>query len=306
MRPESQAVAVRAWTTIVTESGRNDAPQSTWVAFGPSRWSLTFDTETTVDLAQTVRLVTYQVRWDNRLRAIGVAYDPAHLSPDEGAVVQGWAHRHDAQVMTIEQFNHDVLLHYMWRRRALVVGFNLPFDLSRLAIDHDAARPRRRNQTMRGGFTFAYSTDPRDPRIQIKKIGPRAAFIRCATPKGRQAAARNRARGGNIANHRGYFADGATLAVALLSEKKSLAGLADLLHTEHRKIAWHDHNTVITAEYLDYAMNDTQVHWECFAALRDRYEQLQLPTPIYRIYSEASIGKAHLDAMGIQAWRNVR
>jgi hypothetical protein len=33
---------------------------------------------------------------------------------------------------------------------------------------------------------------------------------------------------------------------------------------------------------------------------------MQLATPVYRIYSEASIGKAHLDAMHIQPWRSVQ
>jgi hypothetical protein len=306
MQPEPKPVAVRVWTTNPSKGNGKPNGDGRWVDFGPSQWSLTFDTETTTDVAQSRRIVTYQLRFNDRLREVGVAYDAAGLNTGELVAVEAWARASNVVMMTIEEFIRDVFLYYAWKRRAIVIGFNLPFDLSRLAIDHDAARPTRRDQTMRGGFSFAYTTDPRDPRVQIKKIGPRAAFIRFATPKGRQAAARNRERGGNIANHRGYFVDVATLAAALLSKKRNLAGLANLLETEHRKIDWSDHDTAITSEYLDYAMNDTQVHWECFAALRDRYYRLQLAKPIHQVYSEASIGKAHLEAMHVQPWRNVQ
>ncbi len=37
-----------------------------------------------------------------------------------------------------------------------------------------------------------------------------------------------------------------------------------------------------------------------------RYASYQLDTPLHRIYSEASIGKAHLRQMGLQPWRNVQ
>jgi hypothetical protein len=303
MQPERRPVAVRAWTTTDDPPTK---PQGIYVDLGTSPWALVLDTETTVDLAQSLRFGTYQLRHHDRLREAGIFYDPDGITADELAVIRTNTAERGLAFHTVDQFIRRVFLPYAWRRRALVVGFNLPFDLSRLAIDHAPARPRGKDQSMRGGFSFAYTPDRRDPRVQIKKIGPRAAFIRFATPSGRQAAARNRARGGTVANHRGYFVDVTTLAAALLGKKFTLARLADLLETQHRKLDWDDHDTTVTASYLDYAMTDVQVHWECFTALRGRYDAMGLPTPIYRIYSEASVAKGYLDAMGIRPWLDVQ
>jgi hypothetical protein len=306
MLRELRPVAVRAWTT--TASAKTSAKQQRggYVDLGPSDWTLTIDTETTVDVAQRLRFGTYQVRYRDRLREAGIFYEPEALTDLERETLTRYAAEHGFKSTILPQFIRDVYLRFQWKRRALVIGFNLPFDLSRIAIAHSPARPRGKDHSMQGGFSFAHTANKGDPRTQIKKIGPRGAFIRSATPSGREAAARNRARGGNIANHRGYFVDVATLAAALLSKKLSLAELAQLLGTATKKIDWPDHDTTVTAEYLEYAMNDAQVHWECFVALRDRYERMRLPKPIYKIYSEASIGKAHLEAMHIQPWREVQ
>jgi hypothetical protein len=190
MQPEQRPVAVRAWTTT---DGKRTKTRAGYVDLGPSPWSLALDTETTVDLAQGLRFGTYQLRHHDRLREAGIFYDPDGVTADELAVMRTYTELHGFALHTVDQFIRRVFLPYAWRRRALVVGFNLPFDLSRFAIGHAPARPRGKDQSMRGGFSFAYTPDRRDPRIQIKKIGPRAAFIRFATPSGRHAAARNRA-----------------------------------------------------------------------------------------------------------------
>src|SRR5262249_20100671 len=67
-----------------------------------------------------------------------------------------------------------------------------------------------------------------------------------------------------------------------------------------------EHGERITPEYLDYALNDTQVTWECFAALRDRYAHFGLSKPIYQLYSGASFTKAHLQDMGVQPLRQLQ
>ncbi|MBV5262185.1 hypothetical protein FLX56_27740 [Synechococcus moorigangaii CMS01] len=51
---------------------------------------------------------------------------------------------------------------------------------------------------------------------------------------------------------------------------------------------------------LDYARADVQTTWECYQELTKRYAELGLSTPIGRILSEASLGKALLDKMGIR------
>lgn len=51
------------------------------------------------------------------------------------------------------EFIDDVLFARAYDLRASIVGFNLPFDISRLAIRHGSAR----GKAMRGGFTFKLS-----------------------------------------------------------------------------------------------------------------------------------------------------
>jgi hypothetical protein len=54
-------------------------------------------------------------------------------------------------------------------------------------------------------------------------------------------------------------------------------------------------------------MRDVLVTWECFEQLRARYAAYGLDqTPLWRIYSGASIGKAHLREMGVRPWREVQ
>ena len=56
---------------------------------------------------------------------------------------------------------------------AQITGFNLPFDVSRLAIDHYSARG-----SMRGGFGLKLSEKASRPRVAIKHLSQSAAMIR--------------------------------------------------------------------------------------------------------------------------------
>lgn len=56
---------------------------------------------------------------------------------------------------------------------------------------------------------------------------------------------------------------------------------------------------------VDYCMNDVTVTWECFDILKGRYDSYHLDVPLHRIFSEASVGKAHLAQMGLQPWRRL-
>ena len=54
-------------------------------------------------------------------------------------------------------------------------------------------------------------------------------------------------------------------------------------------------------------MQDVQVTWECFQHLRDRYVLHALEeTPLGKILSEASLGKAYLRQMGVRPFREVQ
>jgi hypothetical protein len=176
--------------------------------------------------------------------------DDAALSEEDISAIQLYASERGLRVLTRDEFVERVFFRYALFRRATVIGHNLPFDLARLAIGHGPAKDK--SGTMRGGFTLTLSTNPNRPHVQVKKAGARANFIRLTLPGGRSSERRNRERGGDLDDHRGYFIDTAQTAGALLSDTFSLKRLAELLETEHQKLETAQHGEAITADYLAY------------------------------------------------------
>ena len=74
--------------------------------------------------------------------------------------------------------HRQVLYRYGYHYGGSIVGFNLPFDLSRLAIKPGSAR----GDTMRGGFTLKLHPIKRNPNIRIKHLSARASLISFAAP----------------------------------------------------------------------------------------------------------------------------
>ena len=221
----------------------------------------------------------------------------------ERQIIENYAKQHKLEVMTVSDFVDGILYGKAYWLRANIVGLNLPFDLSRLAIRHNSAR----GVAMRGGFTLQLSSDRWQPRIQVKHLSSTSALIQFTKPRKRFDNHPMRKKGEPQSVRRGSFIDLRTTAKALTSQSHSLASLADFLKTPHRKHASDSHGGPLTAEYLDYAVNDVQVTWECFEALRDRYASYGLSqTLLSQIISEAGIGKGCLREMGIRPWREMQ
>jgi hypothetical protein len=306
---EKMEVAVRAWATPdyqrhIGGPGGGHSKKAI-VDLGPSEWSVTFDTETTTDASQRLRIGTYQVRYRNHLWEAGFFYDEEALTTGEVETLQSFVVERDYRLCILAEFVEEVLLYYVYDLRGLLIGFNLPFDISRIALRHVKSRSKIRR--LRGAFSFTMSNNPTRPCIQVKRASVRAAFIRFAEPEGRSPERRNQEAGGDVSVHDGYIVDVAVLASALLTRSFSLAGLANMLETEHRKLVLDDYAGALTPGMLDYAIRDVQVTWECFEKLRDRYDRYGLTaTPVYRVFSEASIGKAHLKQMGLRPLRKLQ
>lgn len=273
----------------------------------PSEWVLVFDTETTSDAAQKLRFGTYQVRKCSDLMEAGVFYDPETLNEAEQVTLKDYAAKHELTIMTVQEFIEDIFYRVGYKYRASIVGFNLPFDISRLAIDHAPARGTRHNKIMRGGFTFKLSENHWQPRVQIKHVSSRDAFIQFAATREQRTSRGNRKKGNYQPVRRGFFIDAKTLAAALTSQSYSLASLAQTLNTPTQKQHTDDHGRALTSEYIDYAMQDTQTTWECFERLQSLYELHGLElTASHNIHSEASLGKAYLRDMGVSPWRKMQ
>jgi hypothetical protein len=284
-------------------------------------WCLVFDTETTTDAAQSLRFGVFELHGLDRdtimrfhrsgdltrerldtLAQAGIFYDPDALSTEEIALAQSSAEEQGLLCLTRAEFI-DFFYEWAYRREALCIGHNLPFDLSRLATDWAAAQ-----RDFRGGFTLKLCDRPYGmrcfdhPPVRIKMLARYKARI--AVQKGKPLARNN----GDEKKSRFYatkvtagrFLDTATLGRALLGPGNlTLRGLCQRFNTTVRKAKADAHGVRLTQEYLDHARQDVSATWALYQAERDLYRRHGLSKPIWKILSEATLGKACLEEMGI-------
>ena len=187
----------------------------------------------------------------------------------------------------VGEFVEEVFFGWGYDTRGLIVGFNLPFDISRIARSHTYAKG-----AMRGGFSFTLAEGR--PNVRVKHLSQRASFIDFAGKNGEDKNP-----------DRGFFLDVKTLAAAMTSGSHSLESLAGLLGTTP-KSPLDSYDGPLTPEMIRYGLNDVQATWECFAKLLARYEAYGLNAGVHALYSEASLGKAFLEAMDIKPWREIQ
>lgn len=269
---------------------------------GPSEYCLIFDTETTVD-TQRVKFGTYQFRKSHEILEKGIFFDRNALANAEIELLRNYAELNALKLIPINEFIDRVFFENAYSLRATFIGFNLPFDISRLAINHGSAR----GKLMRGGFTFKLSEQKYWPNIQIRHLSRTSAFIQFTTRPGQFDTRGSRKRRLSVPPRRGYFVDLNTLGSALLSHSFSLKSLADLLKTPSRKLDVAEHGGPLSEEYIRYAVQDTQVTWECYLALIEKFKSHNFSEKLAnQIQSGASIGKAYLNEMNILPWREMQ
>ena len=175
---------------------------------------------------------------------------------------------------------------------AAIVAFNLPFDLSRLAVDYRVARAA-------GGrgwsFVLFQYRDKKTgkrlpnsfrPRVQLRPKDSKAAFIRLA--------------GGdkNQPFRSGRFLDVKTLVWALRNRSMSLESACNefkvpgkLDHAPTGRVTW---------EEIDYCRQDVSALSGLLNAVLAEFKRYPLgELPPERAYSAASIAKAFLNTMGV-------
>jgi hypothetical protein len=124
-------------------------------------------------------------------------------------------------VSSKDEFVAKVFYPYVYEARAKCIGFDLPYELSRLAASWGTARK------IRDAFSIKLVDGiPRLPAIKIKNINGNAAFIQFATPL------RTKSEKKKIPTHkvyRGYFLDLKTLGYAM--SNKSFDGISNAAKT---------------------------------------------------------------------------
>ncbi len=274
---------------------------------------LVFDTETQIDATQRLTFGSYRFVVAGQCFEEGLFY--AEDLPDKDRkILEQYAETHTAAAMnkklkllSLERFRKK-LYQAVYKGRCLLVGFNLPFDLSRLAFDFAMARGR-----FAGGFSLGIwphtgkggrqQRNQFRPRIAIKHIDSKRAlkgFTARKWPDDTDLIPEGSATGKPEKGHifRGHFLDLRTLAFALTDRGYSLESACEAFGVEHGKQHVERHGE-ITEEYIDYNRRDVLGTAELAKKLLEEYDRHPITLQPTKAYSPASIGKAYLQAVGI-------
>jgi hypothetical protein len=171
---------------------------------------------------------------------------------------------------------------------ALVVGFNLPFDLTRLALAWGRGEQEEWSLTM---SQYPNGVENRNcPHITIQPIDSKKAFIKLVPPwkpeewKDNGAAA--------------HFLDLRTIAWALFNIPFSLKTLCLELKTEHQKLD-HEPTGEITSEEIEYARQDGRCTVDALNELKRHFDLHPIRLKPHNAYSPASVAKSYLEKMEI-------
>jgi hypothetical protein len=192
-------VAVRAYAVLqADEEGEREAlpDRQRRVKAKLARNVLIIDVETRTDYTQRLTFGSYRYFRDGRCLEEGLFFAD-DLPESEVRVLWEYARRHRAdvdlgvpvalRVYPFTEFVHKVFYRAAYKARCLVVGYNLPFDLSRLAWAVGTAK----STPFTGGFSFVVWTYKKDgqihensfrPRIVIKSIDSKRALKGFAPP----------------------------------------------------------------------------------------------------------------------------
>lgn len=294
---EVQEVFVRAHAPLRSKK-KWDRHCLKWPPF-----ALVFDTETTLDPAQKLNFGCFR-RYqliDGKYSCIeeGLFYaDKLPLA--DRRVLQRYAND-PRMVPSVEgslQFQLKVVSrkrfvsHVFWRAVRsgdLIVGFNLPFDLSRLAVKFRNAQ--------KGGWSLVLAIrkskktgkieiDPEKPRIVVKSLNSKMAFIRLVCVWNRDEW-QNDSR----------FLDLRTLTWALrkvsFSLERACAAFGVPGKLEHKLTGR------VTPREIKYCRGDVAATARLLNAAKAEFDQHPIMLDPDQAHSPASIAKAYLDSMNI-------
>jgi hypothetical protein len=281
-KPEEFPIFLRIVEEPVKPRRKTDPPPKQ----GPNdRLTLVFDTETKTDTHQELRFGIAQLYSNGRLTQTWVF--TGEVTPKERATISAWAAAHKAPVLTLSEFVTKEFLPLAVGQRAVVVGFNLPFDLARIAAEWE---PKRK---IGGKRAWTLSLIPRSnprwayvPRVRVERVNSAMSFIRFTGTKGRWR------------KYEGAFVDCRTFVRALTGEKHSLKSAGEAFGCVRKKTE-EEHGVRLSSAYLDYCLNDVELTWELYRSCRERYAVFGLDVHPSRIYSSATLAKAIWKARGV-------
>jgi hypothetical protein len=265
-----------------------------------ARHALVFDTETRITADQSLTFGVYRlctlVADTYTVTEEGILYAD-DLSANERKVLASYVKTAVSDVASFpprfplysrSEFMKRVFKPAIKRDGALVCGLNLPFDLSRLALDWSKGADNEWSLIM---SQYPNGTENRNyPRILITPIGGKKAFIKLAPPWKPEEWK---------SDGKTHFLDLRTLAWALFNKSFSLKRACNELNTEHKKLEDHEPTGKVTPEEIEYARQDVRCTVDVLNALKQEFDKHPIDLKPYNAYSPASVAKAYLDQMGI-------
>jgi hypothetical protein len=303
-------IAVRAYTPPTSE--RRPSKVRPWNMPG---LVLVFDTETTTDPTQRLLFGGWRVYEDGRCIDEGLFHGD-DLGLEQQLVLRQYAQtqhvdnpsREPLRLLSRRAFLAEVFWRVAYKARGLVVGFNLPFDLARLAVGAGAAR----GAYYGGGFSLVlweyqqqgiWRENRYRPRVVVKSIDSKRSllgFTKRREPDRDDLIPEGAADGTPDPGYvfPGHFLDLRALAFALTNQAHSLASACRAFGVAHGKLAVEQHG-VLTPAYIGYARRDVLATYELFETLLGEHARHPIALAPTRAFSPASVGKSYLRAMGI-------
>jgi hypothetical protein len=269
------------------------------------QYVLLLDTETTTDSKQNLNFGAYQFcerdPSGNFLCLEEGLFHADDLNTSQVEVLRKYVRNHNRERTGIDSpklklYSRDAFVekvfHVAIQAGAAVCAYNLPFDLSRIAVEYRVAHGAGKR-----GWSFVVSRywdkekgkwQPNSyrPRIQLRPKDSKAAFVRLA--------------GGDKDQpfRSGRFLDLKTLAWALRNKSFSL----DSACREFKVPGKLDHAPTgrVTRDEIDYCRQDVNASVGLLNALLREFRRYPLGgLPPEKAFSAASIAKAFLNTMGI-------
>lgn len=275
-----------------------------------------WDTETRVDVTQRLTFGSYRFIKDGDCLT-ECLFSADDLNESERDVLAAYvsinrADVADQGITRLELLSRSAFLKRFFRLaykgRVLVINFNTPFDVSRIAVNIKPARGKFAGGFSLGLWTYRDASNrerhhQQRPRIAIKHIDSKRALIRFT---GRSRAdpedliPDDSETGAVQQGYRfhGHFLDLRTLAFALTDRGHSLESASEAFQVEDPKIRVTTHG-MVTPDYIDYSRRDVLATAELATKLLEEYDRHPIGLPVTRALSPAAIGKSYLRAMGI-------
>ncbi|MHC1754516.1 MAG: DNA polymerase [Methanosarcina sp.] len=279
-------VAVRGYTQRLEKKGEYRSFRHYDTPLRHNR-VLVFDTETTIDQYQNFKIGYFQIYQDGVIQHEGLFHDPTILNERENKILETYSRKHNVSLYSLAEFIDTVFYPEVFELKTLCNGYNLAFDISRIAKRTGDSRGRNR-----GGFTLTLSDDPFKPPVIIRKLGDSNSFKFTTTKQNK-----------GDSYFSGYFLDTQRLAEVLLqSNHISLEKAGEKLNTPVQKMKGVEHGKV-TEKYIDYLIKDVETTQAVYEKLVKELDVYQIHIPITKIFSAASIGKHALSQIGVKPFQ---